>query len=88
MIAVQQLTEIADHLQHHWQGPATLVALRGMLPGVHLAWCMEDEIGADEPVVEAEQFNLYLIDGSNHCLTLTSELEQATGILIAEVDER
>jgi hypothetical protein len=39
------------------------------------------------PVIENPKFNLYLIDGRGHCLTMTNNHEVATGIVVAEVIE-
>jgi hypothetical protein len=36
-------------------------------------------------VIETDKFNLYLIDGREHCLKMTNDYEVATGIVVAEV---
>lgn len=87
MIEAQQLAEVAAYLELQWRGYASVAALRDKLPGLHFAYCLEDEIGADEPVYEASSFNLYLIDSSQHCMSLTPDIGLATGILIAELGE-
>jgi hypothetical protein len=48
---------------------------------------MEDDIPNHEPMLECGNFNLYLVDGREHCLCLTRDHEHATGIVIAEVIE-
>jgi hypothetical protein len=36
-------------------------------------------------VVEKALFNLYLIDGREHCLCLTNHYDNASGVLVAEL---
>ena len=38
-------------------------------------------------VLESKAFNVYLIDGREHCLCLTNDFDVATGIVLAEVIE-
>ena len=49
--------------------------------GAHAAVMAEDPF-RDEP-----GFNLYLVDGSNHCWLITNKPQTATGIVIAQTDE-
>jgi hypothetical protein len=37
--------------------------------------------------LKREKFNLYLVNGSEHCLSLTDDPLQAIGVVLAEVDE-
>jgi hypothetical protein len=46
---------------------------------------MDDDLPNNTPVIEHEGFNLYLIDGREHCLCLTNDYEVATGIVVAEI---
>ena len=44
-------------------------------------------IMAEEPFRAEAHFDLFLVDGSGHCWTITGAPEAATGIVIAEHDE-
>jgi len=59
--------------------------LRGEFPNVHFTECSADDINARyKPVLETARHELYLISGcSGHCLEITSELDGATGIIVA-----
>jgi hypothetical protein len=46
---------------------------------------MDDDLPNNTPVSEHEGFNLYLIDGREHCLCLINDYEAATGIVVAEI---
>jgi hypothetical protein len=39
-----------------------------------------------EPIQCGEGFNIYLVTGRGHCMRLTSDLEEATGMVLAEVE--
>lgn len=63
----------------------TVSQLRGEFPGLHFTWCMDDDIGGEEPLLERKRFNFYLVDGEGHCLKLTTDPAKANGVVIAEV---
>jgi len=46
---------------------------------------MDDDLPNNVPVIEKAAFNLYLIDGREHCLCLTNDYDVATGIVVAEI---
>ena len=64
---------------------ANLSALRQQYPTIHFTYCMDDDLPNNAPVFEHKNFNLYLIDGRDHCLCLTNDFEAATGIVVAEI---
>ncbi len=51
---------------------------------IMLTFCLLDELGPKGPFREYEGFSLFLVGSSDHCLSLTSSLEDATGVVIAE----
>lgn len=81
---LEQVTRIVERAGLDEQ---TLAALRETFTDMHLTYCMDDDIGIGEPIVQAEGFNMYLVDGRRHCMRFTNELETATGIVLAEIDE-
>jgi len=87
MISSEQLQRIASAIRTQTLNETVVSALRGEYPGIHFTYCMEDDIPTQEPVLEGESFNLYLVDGREHCLCLTNNYEHATGIVIAEIIE-
>jgi len=62
-------------------------ALRSEFPDLHFTWCMDDDIGTEKALMERQGFNLYLVNGQKHCLTLTTDPAIANGVVIAEVIE-
>jgi len=66
---------------------STLSTLRQEFPEIHFTYCSDDDILDAAPAQEFDSFNLYLVDGSDHCLKFTSNFETATGVVIAEVFE-
>jgi hypothetical protein len=64
---------------------ANLSELRKQYPAIHFTYCMDDDLPNNTPVIERKYFNLYLIDGREHCLCLTNDYDTATGIVVAEI---
>ena len=85
MISPEQLQRIAASIRAQVLNETAVSNLRGQYPGIHFTYCMEDDIPNHEPVLEDPGFNLYLVDGREHCLCLTRNYEHASGIVIAEV---
>lgn len=85
MINPDQLTSIAEQIKGQVLNEGVVSNLRGEYPGIHFTYCMEDDLPNHEPLMECAGFNLYLVDGREHCLRLTRNYEHASGIVIAEV---
>jgi hypothetical protein len=88
MITVPTLAAIADAVGSRALDDALLADLRGRFPGLHLAVCGDDDVPARLPaVLERPGFNLYLVNGSEHCLTLTNDPDVAIGVVLAWTGE-
>lgn len=86
MISQQQLDQVGEVLAAQPIEEAVAGTLRSRFPGIHFTYCMDDDVVAASPVYEAETFNLYLIDGRNHCLCFTQDMDVASGIVVAEIE--
>lgn len=87
MITEEQLNEIGAFASVQAISDEAVVQLRQQFPDIHFTYCMDDDVVAARPVYEDETFNLYLIDSRNHCLCFTQQLEVATGVVLAEVED-
>lgn len=87
MITPEQLQNVAAAISDQVLNESVAAQLRAQYPGIHFTYCMEDDISNQEPILAYPGFNLYLVDGREHCLCLTRNYEHATGIVIAEVIE-
>lgn len=85
MITQQQLTQIADTINQSGIDETVVSSLREEYNDLHFTYCSDDDIPNHHPVLEQTLFNLYLVDGREHCLCLTKDFEHATGIVIAEI---
>lgn len=64
----------------------SLSALRKAYPDIHFTACIDDDVvDPIRPYVTQPGLNIYLVDGNDHCMTLTTDTESATGLLLAEV---
>ena len=86
MISIERTQELAGLIQQQLPlDQSTIMGLRNAYPDIHFTYCMDDDIVAAQPVIEREAFNLYLVDGREHCLCLTNDNDNATGLVVAEV---
>lgn len=85
MITPEQLHNIARKVAEQPLNETTIAVIRSEFPDLHFTYCMEDDIPNHQPLVECDGFNLYLVDGREHCLCLTRNYEHASGVVIAEV---
>ena len=87
MLSVEQTDAITQQVLSEGVSEETLMALRASHPDIHFTYCMDDDINTGKPVVQQEGFNIYLVDGREHCLCLTNDYDTATGVVLAEVIE-
>lgn len=85
MLSTDQVQQVANHIGGQILTEMLIAGIRCNFPGIHFTYCMDDDIADHEPVYTSDGFNLYLVDGREHCLCLTNKFENATGIVIAEV---
>lgn len=87
MITQDQLESVANKAASMTLSEAAISELRQEFPDIHFTYCQDDDVAVSEPVLESKDFNLYLIDSQNHCLSFTQDMNNATGIVVAEIDE-
>ncbi|MDO8846554.1 DUF6129 family protein [Methylicorpusculum sp.] len=87
MINPQLTQTIAETIASQGIDETVIGLLREQHPGIHFTYCMDDDIPDQSPVLEHPEFNLYLVDGKDHCLCLTQSYEQASGFVVAEIVE-
>ncbi len=87
MIEPSLLQRVVDLANANGLNDALITELRQEFTGVHFTLCMEDDMDSARPVREEKEFNLYLVDSSNHCSKLTNDPERASGVVLAEIME-
>lgn len=85
MMDAETLAAITCEVEAAGLSEQQLATLRARYPGIHFTYCMDDDVGVQEPCSAGRGFNVYLVDGSGHCLQFTQNLQQATGLVLAEV---
>jgi hypothetical protein len=76
------LQTVAREVRAHGTSDESMRELRASL-GLSLTLCNDDDVIGAIPALEDEGFNLYYVDGSGHCWSLTSDPARATGLLVA-----
>jgi hypothetical protein len=85
MITTEQINSIAEKIKSLGLEEEAVSALRQEYQPIHFTYCMDDDLPNNAPIVETSAFNLYLVDGREHCLCLTNDYDAATGIVVAEI---
>jgi hypothetical protein len=85
MITSEQISAIIAKIETKGVGDDTVCELRQQYHPIHFTYCMDDDLPNNTPIIEHKDFNLYLIDGREHCLCLTNDYNAATGIVVAEI---
>ena len=86
MIAASDIEQICALVEANGLDEAAVSSLRGKWPNIHFTYCSDDDVSGPKPVREFAGFNVYLVDGREHCLKFTSNYEVATGLVLAEVE--
>jgi Family of unknown function (DUF6129) len=89
MIVSATLEQIADAAASTSElNDDVLVRLKETWPDLRFTFCNDDDMPARlPPALQREKFNLYLVNGSEHCLSLTDDPSHAIGVVLASVDE-
>lgn len=61
------------------QAPARI---RQTFPRLSITRCDPSDLADETPFREYERFDLYLVDGGGHCWRLTTDPEEATGLVV------
>ena len=83
MISPDDLVRIGTLLAEPPQGGNPLADFRSRFPGLSLTRCDASDMSGEAPYCEYPSFNLYLVDGRDHCWHLTGDPAAATGIVVA-----
>jgi hypothetical protein len=86
MIEADLIDRIAGLLEAQGLSESAVVQLRGAFPDFHFTYCQDDDVAGPDPVRSEQGFNIYLVDGRNHCLCFTKDPQVATGLVLAEVE--
>ena len=89
MIQASLLDEVLDDLNGRSKTLADALVghLRSTFPGVHFTVCSDDDIPPRlSPAAGNDFCKVYYVASSEHCLSLTSDAEAATGLVVALCD--
>jgi hypothetical protein len=82
-LSAEDIAEIGALLAAPGPAAQALAMLRERFPGLSVTRVDASDISLETPFRRYERFDLHLVDGSNHCWSLTDSPEHATGIAIA-----
>lgn len=83
---LEQIQQIASQVERQGLDEAAVTALRSAYPDIHFTYCSDDDVNFGKSVLQADGFNVYLVDSRDHCLRFTSDIEVASGLVLAELE--
>lgn len=83
MITEDDLVRLEGLLVTPATGTNPLTDFRSRFPGLSLTRCDAADMSDEQAFREYPAFNLYLVDGREHCWQLTDDPNAATGIVVA-----
>ena len=83
MITPDDLVRIDDLLATPATGSNPLTDFRGAFPGLSLTRCDASDMSDEQAFREYPAFNLYLVDGRDHCWHITDDMNIDTGVVVA-----
>jgi hypothetical protein len=83
----EELDEIVRELERGDLSPEALSRVRGRFPAWRLTLCSADDLEGREPHSTRVGFEVHLLASDGHCLSLTSRLESAVGLVLATTDD-
>lgn len=85
MINEADIERVIDVVESTGLSEQLIGTLRAEFADYHFTYCMDDDMDAYEPAVERPGFNIYFVNSSDHCSTLTKDPQGASGFVLAEV---
>lgn len=83
-ISLETMNEIESTLNQFDQLTANpLPILKGCFPGLSFVRMSSSDMDV-QPFRSLEHFDLYLLDGRDHCVQLTDDLNLATAVVVAQ----
>ena len=89
MIGETLLGEVLDHVSRNGglADEALAVSLRERFRDVHFSVCSDDDMPPRVPfAAENALCRLYFVQSGEHCLSLTTDADAATGLAVARID--
>ena len=83
MISPERIDQVGRLVAAQGLDEGAVSALRQAFPDLHFTWCMDDEVYGAPPVRALPGFNIYLVDGRDHCMRFTADADAATGLVLA-----
>jgi hypothetical protein len=80
-----QIDAIVALVEQQGLSETTVQKLRDQYAGCHFTYCMDDDVHFPKAFIERAHFNVYLVDSRQHCSTLTTDFETASGVVLAEI---
>ncbi len=87
MISEQHIQSVVNLASEKGLSDELISDLRAQFPDYHFTYCMDDDMDAHTPAQSYRTFNVYFVNSTEHCSSLTRDPAHASGFVLAEVVE-
>ena len=87
MIAEEDFNKIVEQVRTSGLSESLIDEFREQYSDYHFTYCMDDDMEANKAFIETSRFNVYLVNSQDHCSTITTQLDAASGLVLAEIVE-
>ncbi len=82
-----EIEAVIVFVEQHGLSDSTVEQLRSSYRACHFTYCADDDVHFSKAYMERPSFNVYLVDSREHCSTITTDFETASGMVLAEIRE-
>ncbi len=84
-ILPEQLENLSALLVALPQGENPVPAVRSRFPDLSVSRCPDEDMRDEMPFLRKGNYDVFLVDTSNHCWRIVDELATASGVILAEL---
>ena len=85
-ISPEQFEKIAGLLLGSSNGENPISSVRANFPGLTVTRCDAEDMRGEKPFVRAGNYDVFLVNTSNHCWQIIDELADAGGLVLAKLN--
>jgi len=83
-LSSEQLSNLDQLLSGHEGDANPLSQIRAGLPGVSITRCDFEDMRGEAAFRRSGQYDVFLVDASNHCWRIIDDPQAATGVVVAK----
>jgi Family of unknown function (DUF6129) len=83
----EEVEQVVQELERGGLSVEVMSLVRARFPTLRFTVCAADDLEGRQPHLTRPGFEVHLLASDGHCLSLTSRLENAVGLVLATTDD-